>query len=545
MPGEWILVVDRDPSSLGFCTRILEQQGYHVKGAGSGRQAVEFAQSIRFDLILSDLTTSAQDGVDAARAIKEADPSTMGVVITGLRDMRAGIAALRKGMDDLLVKPFSPQELRESVSATLAKGRTRRENVRLRALIPLYELSKIFMGFTNLDLLLTEIVDVCCHETDADRASLMLLNEDGHTLTIKAARGLPQDVIQTTRVELGEGIAGRVAERREALVLDDSSPPSAEFAKLMKQSQVSSAISIPLIVREELIGILNLSKLGQVSSPFTAGSLELASVLAGQAAIAIKNARLFEETDRAYRQLKKLDELKSEFINVASHELRTPLAILLGYASLLDEQATDATKTHTQAVIRSALHLKKLVTDMLSLRYLEAGEMEPELQLLQVSDVTQKVVDELGFLAEDKEQTLTLDVARDMPPIWADRGMLFLIMSNLVSNAVKFTSQGGAIKLTAVMGEHELTVSVEDSGIGIAAEEFDNLFGSFYQVGSSLTREYPGLGLGLSIVKELVELHEGKVWVQSMVGRGSTFFFTISRQLGPQLRTDQRSRKDN
>jgi signal transduction histidine kinase len=545
MPGESILVVDRDPSSLEFCTRILEQQGYHVKAAGSGRQAVEFAQSTRFDLILSDLTTSAQDGVDAVRAIKETDPSTAGVVISDHRDMRAGVDALRRGMDDLVVKPFSPRELREAVSSTLAKGRTQRENVRLRALIPLYELSKIFMGVTNLDLLLTEIVNVCCQETGAERASLMLLNEGGHTLTIHAARGLPKDVMETTRIELGEGIAGRVAERREALVLDDSSPPSAEFAKLMKQDQISSAISIPLIVREKLIGILNLSKLGHVSSPFTAGSLELASVLAGQAAIAIENARLFEETERAYRELKKLDELKGEFINVASHELRTPLAILLGYASLLDEQATDTAKKHTQAIIHSALHLKKLVTDMLSLRYLQAGEMELELQLLEVADVTQKVVEELGFLAKDKGQTLTVDVPQDMPSIWADEGMLYLIISNLVSNAIKFTPQGGTIKLMAVTGEDELTVSVEDSGIGIVAKEFDNVFGSFYQVGNSLRREYPGLGLGLSIVRELVELHQGKVWVQSTVDRGSTFIFTISRHLAAQLRTAQESRKDN
>jgi signal transduction histidine kinase len=230
---------------------------------------------------------------------------------------------------------------------------------------------------------------------------------------------------------------------------------------------------------------------------------------------------------------------------VASHELRTPLAILLGYASLLDEQATDTAKKHTQAIIHSALHLKKLVTDMLSLRYLQAGEMELELQLLEVADVTQKVVEELGFLAKDKGQTLTVDVPQDMPSIWADEGMLYLIISNLVSNAIKFTSQGGTIKLMAVTGEDELTVSVEDSGIGIVAKEFDNVFGSFYQVGNSLRREYPGLGLGLSIVRELVELHQGKVWVQSTVDRGSTFIFTISRHLAAQLRTAQESRKDN
>ncbi|MCJ7620209.1 MAG: GAF domain-containing sensor histidine kinase, partial [Anaerolineae bacterium] len=297
-------------------------------------------------------------------------------------------------------------------------------------------------------------------------------------------------------------------------------------------------------VRDDLIGVLNLSKLGHNTPPFTAGSLELASVLAGQAAIAIKNARLFEEAQRAYTELKKLDELKSEFINVASHELRTPLAVLLGYASLLDEQATGTTKVYTQAVIQGAVRLNKLVTDMLNLRYLDAGEMKLELQPVQVSALVQAVVQELGFLAEDKGQSLTLDVPEGTSSICADASKLHLVLSNLVSNAIKFTPQGGKIEIAARMDEDELTMSVRDTGIGIVAEELDRLFDRFYQVGESLRREYPGLGLGLSIVKELVALHQGKAWVESEVGKGSTFFFTVSRRLTPSSITDQMQRKD-
>jgi signal transduction histidine kinase len=534
MPGERILVVSNDAQELESCVSVLQRGGYQVTGASSGPLAVDMARRQRFELLLADLTADRQDGLDTVQAIKAIDPGIVGVVMIGQSAVAAALDALRQGVDDLLPRPFSARELREVVSSALARGRARRENIRLRALIPLYELSKAFMGMTNLQQLLVEIVEVSCRETGADRASLMLFDEGTQSLTIQAAIGLPNDVVATTQIGLGEGIAGRVAAQREPLVLDSTSPPGGELRKLMKQDQISSAVCVPLTVRQELIGVLNLSKLGSDDSPFTAGSLELASVLASQAAIAIKNARLFEETQQAYEDLKKLDELKSEFINVASHELRTPLAILLGYAHLLDEQAADANKKYTEAIIQSATRLKNLVTDMLNLRYLEAGEMELELQPVQIAGTVQAVVEDLGFQADEKKQLLTLSIPEDIPSIWADEGKLHLILSNLLSNAIKYTPQGGSIEIGATVTEDQLAISVKDTGVGIATKEFRRLFDRFYQIGDSLRREHPGVGLGLSIVKELVELHEGQVWVESEVGRGSTFSFTISRHLGPQ-----------
>ncbi len=534
MPGERILVVDNDAQALESCASVLKRAGYEVTAATRGQQAIDMARCQQFDLVLADLTAHPQDGLDTVQAVKAIDPGIVGVVMIGQSATAAGLDVLRQGVDDLVPRPFSARELREVVSSALTRGRARRENIRLRALIPLYELSKAFMGVTNLQQLLVEIVEVSCRETAADRASLMLFDEGTQSLTIQAAIGLPEDVVATTRIKLGQGIAGRVAEQREALVLDSASPPGGELRKLMKQDQISSAVCVPLVVRQELIGVLNLSKLGSNDSPFTAGSLELSSVLAGQAAIAIKNARLFEETQQAYEDLKKLDELKSEFINVASHELRTPLAILLGYAHLLDEQAADANKKYTEAIIQSATQLKNLVTDMVNLRYLEAGEMELELQPVQIAGTVQAVVQDLGFQMDEKEQAFTVSIPEDMPAIWLDQGKLHLILSNLLSNAIKFTPPGGSIDIGASVTEDQLGMFVKDTGVGIATEEFRRLFDRFYQVGDSLRREHPGVGLGLSIVKELVELHEGQVWVESEVGKGSTFSFTISRHLDPQ-----------
>ncbi len=532
MHRERILVIGGDAHNLESSTDTLEQLGYQVTRAHNGQEALDLARSCGFDLVLSDLTMFAQDKLDVMRAIKEMDPSTVQVAVVNQTGTEAA-AALGMGADDVVIEPFSAQELEEVVASALTRGRVQRENIRFRALIPLYELSKAFMGMTNLEQLLTEIVEVSCRETGADRASLMLLNEDGQTMTIQAAVGLPREVVDTTTIRLGEGISGIVAERREPVILDSAAPPSAEFKRLMKLDLISSAICVPLTVRQELIGVLNLSKLGHNKSPFTAGSLELASVLAGQSAIAIKNARLFEETQRAYSELKKLDKLKSEFINIASHELRTPLTVLLGYAALLDEQADETTKRYTQSVIQSANRLNELVTDMLNLRYLEAGEMELELRPLRVSAVAEAVVHELGLLAEEKAQVITIDVPEGMPVIWADARKMHLILSNLVSNAIKFTPQGGEIEIGAAMSEDELTMSVRDTGIGIPPEELDRLFDRFYQVGESLRREHQGLGLGLSIAKELVKLHQGKVWLESEVGKGSAAYFTVSRHLTP------------
>jgi signal transduction histidine kinase/DNA-binding response OmpR family regulator len=534
MTGESILIVDDEPEVLDICAKILELDGYKAKGVPNGHKAIEAVRQEEFDLVLADIKMPGLDGLETVQAIREIDPNIAGIIMTGYGTMETAIEALRLGMEDFIVKPFSPEQLGEVVTSALGKRRLQRENVRLRALIPLYELSEAFLSVTNLQELLDQIVHVSREETGADRASLMLLSGAGETLTLQAAIGLPKDVVKGTTVKLGEGISGHVAQQREPLVLDGGAPPSKELRKLMKQDEISSAICIPMMVRDEFIGVLNLSKLGGDAHPFTQSDVELTSVLAGQAAIAVKNANLFEEIQQAYTELKKLDELKSEFINIAAHELRTPLAILLGYAALLEERADQTTRKHLQIIVHNAMRLKTLVTDMLNLRYLESGQMDLQVEELHLSDVVDLVVQDLGFLADEKHQELAIEMPRDLPPIWADKAKLQLILSNLVSNAIKFTPEGGSIEVEALMKEDELEVTVKDTGIGIPVEEYDRIFDRFYQIGDSLRRQHHGLGLGLAIVKGLVELHQGRIWVEGRVEQGSTFFFTISRHLAPQ-----------
>jgi len=253
-------------------------------------------------------------------------------------------------------------------------------------------------------------------------------------------------------------------------------------------------------------------------------------VLSGQAAIAIENARLFEEIQHAYQGLQKLDHMKSEFINIAAHELRTPLGILLGYATILQEKAEGEVQEQLEIIVRNAMRLRSLIDDMLNLSHLEMGKPQIKLERIALRHIIDESVRDLSPLAESKGQNIEIKLSEDLPPIAADRQKLGLILANLLSNAVKFTPEGGRITVEAKSNEHEIWVSVSDTGIGIPPEEQEMIFERFYQVGDSLTRKQGGIGLGLAIAKGIVELCGGRIWVESQVGRGSTFTFSILRQ---------------
>ncbi len=282
MSGERVLVVDDDPDVVELCRRILTSEGYLVKGATSGQEALEMARREPFDLLLVDIRMPDMDGMEVYRSIRVIAPEVAGVIITAYGSLDVAIEAIELGFSGFVAKPFSSEALALAVGQALERRRLERENARLRALIPLFELSRAFMGITELDGLLNRVVQVAREETGADRASLMLLGDDG--LTIEAAAGLGR------RLEAEEALAALAVERGEALLLDKDSPFDPRLRKAMG-GEVSSALCVPLKAKGRVIGVLNLTKLG--GPPFSEVDMELVSILCGQAAIAIENVRLY------------------------------------------------------------------------------------------------------------------------------------------------------------------------------------------------------------------------------------------------------------
>jgi len=232
-------------------------------------------------------------GLEVYQTIKEFTPQMVGVVITGSKSTTEEIIkALQLGFDDFVVEPFTPDWLSSTVAKALNKRRLERENVRLRTLMPLFELSKAFLTTLDLNSLLDQVVQTALQETKANRASLMLL--EGRELVVKASAGLPSEIVATAREKVGQGIAGWVADRGEALLLADGASLNPQIREVMIREEITSALCVPLLLKDEVIGVLNISKL-EAGPSFTQGDLEFVSILGGEAAIAIENAGLYRE----------------------------------------------------------------------------------------------------------------------------------------------------------------------------------------------------------------------------------------------------------
>jgi signal transduction histidine kinase len=260
------------------------------------------------------------------------------------------------------------------------------------------------------------------------------------------------------------------------------------------------------------------------NGPFLPADSRLLSIIASQAAVAIQNARLMQAIQSAYDELKQVDKLKSDFMAVASHELRTPLGIILGYASFLKEEAQGELSGHAEQVLNSALRLRLLVEDMTNMNLMQVGSVELEMKPTPIQRLLQLAYDEIRKTAEAKEHRLVQNLPPQPLSVQADQEKLVLAFVNLLSNAVRFTPPRGTISVSAFSQRGEVIVEIRDTGVGIPQSELDKIFKEFYQIEDHMTRHKGGMGLGLSIARGLVKLHEGRIWAESPgVNQGTTF----------------------
>jgi signal transduction histidine kinase len=252
---------------------------------------------------------------------------------------------------------------------------------------------------------------------------------------------------------------------------------------------------------------------------------------ATQSALAIENARLFREIADKSRLLEAASRLKSEFLANMSHELRTPLNAILGFSEVLAErmfgEVNDKQAEYLQDILSSGRHLLSLINDILDLSKVEAGRLELELGRFHLPTALDNALPLVRERATRHGITLTQTVDAAVGDIVADERKVKQILLNLLSNAVKFTPEGGRVGVTVTAADGVVTIAVSDTGIGIAPEDQAAIFEEFRQVGREDARKQEGTGLGLTLAKKFVELHGGRIWVESHVGQGSTFSFTL------------------
>ena len=306
-----------------------------------------------------------------------------------------------------------------------------------------------------------------------------------------------------------------------------ASDPNADPAELayMQEHHVATLVIIPLALKGRSIGVIELESWDE-ERHYTPEELNLAMILTNQAAVALDNARLYEQQQETAQRLREVDRLKTQFLANMSHELRTPLNSIIGFSRVIlkgiDGPLTEMQETDLSAIYHSGQHLLGLINDILDLSKIEAGKMELNFDEVNLKPIIKGVMSTAAGLVKDKSIGIEQQVPEDLPVIWADGTRLRQVLLNLVSNAAKFTERG-KISLMADCDDEWVTLNVTDTGIGIPQEKLESIFEEFTQVDGSSTRAVGGTGLGLPISRHFVEMHGGEITVESTPGMGSTF----------------------
>jgi signal transduction histidine kinase len=382
----------------------------------------------------------------------------------------------------------------------------------------LVDITRDLASTLDLDVLLSRIINAAVALTDAEAASILLYDEGGQQLFFQAATNLDPPVMRGLIVPLEGSIAGWIVSNRQPVRTSDAHSDPRHFGSIEKVTQfkTGSLVGVPLITKDKVVGVLEV--LNKKNGDFDETDEDLLTGLAAQAAVAIENTRLFQQSD-----------LIADFV----HELRTPLASIgaATYLMVKPDISNDQREHLVETIHSESTRLNTLASAFLDVARLESGRVQYHISKFDLTPL----LDECGTLMqtladEEKIEVITEDLLESLQ-MEADREKIKQVVMNLVSNAVKYNSTGGWVKIGAEVLQNDVVIRVQDNGIGIPREALPHLFEKFYRVRSSEAKAV-GTGLGLSICKQIVQGHGGRIEVKSEAGLGTTFFVHIPRYAG-------------
>jgi len=476
-----ILVVDDEKIIRDGCVKILSKEGWTVQTACSGEEGLVLMKNEPFDLLLLDLKMPGMSGMEVLQQARSKHPDLLIVVITGYATVESAVEAMKAGAYDFIPKPFTPDQLRIVVHRALEKKTLQREAELLRR-----EREK---GLRQIADEKSKIKTIIYSMADG----VLVTDQEGHVVLHNPA------AVKMLRMRTLPAFGKPLRECFDSGCLDD-------------------------LVRK----IIQVSKEGSsaVSQEVAMGEMAL---MAHMATVRSEEGEVLGVVTvlRDISMLKAIERMKSDFVAMVSHELRAPLTsveqqlsvVLAGIIGEVNERQKEMlgrAKERTHALLT-------LINDLLDLSKIEAGFVVQQKEPTQITELLEKVIELLGHEAEKKNISLQLSCSEELPQVMADRGNMEEVFINLVSNGIKYTSEGGSVSLYARIEGSHLCVEVVDTGIGISAEDLPRIFDKFYRVKNTQTRKIMGTGLGLPIVKGIVEAHLGSIDVQSQPGIGSKF----------------------
>ncbi len=561
MPKEIIVVVDDEPAARTAVARLLQERGYTVHALNGGQEAIDFANTNSFDVLLTDFRMpGGLDGLTTVRAIRRINPQVVALIMTGHSSIDLAIESLKLGVHGFVVKPFTAFELIRNIEQTIAQQTLTRENIRMKALVDVFSTTQALLSANTESAQLPQLtLELAMERVSANQAGLLLLSGEMDSqleLAIIAQRPVAEEAgdatmlppfflavdsfIQANPAQLQQmrQLGQQALDTNSTVIVIDGNEVTVGSSQMVSSQNQLSQVAVPLMAQGRQVGALVLEK-GGVEQNFTEADLQTAAILASQGAIAIDNSRLVHRLAKV-EALHQADRLRSEFVAMVSHELRTPLTSIKGYATTLlrpDVQWNNQTGTEYLSIISEECDkLMQLIDNILEVSRIEAGALRIYPEPIQIYEVLDRVATETRRRSPEVELEVKYPPVNDIPYVQGDSQRIIQVLRNLIQNAVKYAPQD-VIRIVLEMSlmrnvqktEPEMVqISVQDNGIGLTQENKDRIFERFYRVDNSSARRTEGTGLGLAICRGIVEAHGGQIWVESEGrGKGSTFYFTL------------------
>ena len=400
-------------------------------------------------------------------------------------------------------------------------------NLRIQQLERLLEVSRTLSSLLELEPLLQMIIDAASDLTYSQESSILLYDDLEGDLKFEAAPWFKSSQMQELRVPIEGSIAGEVFTYGEPVVVRDAVADGRIFRAVDEHTgfETHSLLSVPLKVEEVCFGVL--TAVNKYGGHFTSEDQYILETLASQAAVAIQNAKSLIEIQKAYEELADLDQMKTDFIAITSHELRTPLGLILGHATFLQDALEDDQREQMAVIIESALRLKEIIEDLSKVDNYRTGAAVLNWETVDVGVLVRRVSAGLMRLAEDYRVRIEFQLPGRPLVIRADGEKLGLALSHIIRNGIMYNNPGGQVTVSIEKADGFAQFRVVDDGIGIPEGEQEKVFERFYQVENHMVRRRGGMGLGLSVAQLMVEMHQGRILLESEPGVGSTFTVLI------------------
>jgi GAF domain-containing protein/anti-sigma regulatory factor (Ser/Thr protein kinase) len=469
--------------------------------------------------------------------------------------LREGVPLGAIGLRRAKVEPFTDKQI-ELVKTFADQAVIAIENVRLfdevqartdelaksvEELRALGDVTQAVNSTLDLQTVLSTIVAKAAQLSGTEAGTIYTFDDITQEFELRSTYGMDDALIaaiRTRHIRIGDpvGVGQAAAMRAPVQVADLNDEPASELLEVVVRAGFRALLIVPLLGPDRIVGALVVRR--KEPGEFPKSTVELLETFADQSVLAIQNARLFREIEEKGRELEVASKHKSQFLANMSHELRTPLNAILGYAELMLDsiygEPSEKMRTVLERLQSNGRHLLGLINDVLDLSKIEAGQLTLSLNDYSLGDMVHGVVSAVEPLAAEKRLAFTAQVAPDLPSGHGDERRLSQVLLNLVGNAIKFTDKGEvAVRVSVTNGA--FTVAVCDTGPGIPMVDQAKIFEEFQQADSSITRKKGGTGLGLSIAKRIIEMHGGRIWVESEPGKGSTFYFTLPVRVEAQV----------